>query len=134
MLFYLGTGEWKIIVYKEQGGIMMFNFGRNSGPTINVTPEEARKLIYDNRDILILDVRTPEEFRNGHIPKAINIPLAVLPVRIQELANFLNKPVLVHCQSGGRSISAVQVLERYGFKQLYHMNRGFGAWTYEKVR
>jgi rhodanese-related sulfurtransferase len=109
----------------------MLGFFRNNSNATNVTIDEAHELLINNKDILILDVRTASEFRDGHIPNAINIPHSVLPARIHELKKYKDKMILVHCQSGGRSASAVNVLVQNGFTQVYHMNRGFGAWKYE---
>ena len=51
---------------------------------------------------LLVDVRTPEEYAEGHIPGSVNIPLAALPARMDELGE-LDRPLFVHCLSGGRS-------------------------------
>lgn len=112
----------------------MFSFYRSNSNAINVSIDEAHELIINNKDILILDVRTPAEFMSGHIPNAINIPYNILPVRINEIEKYKNRIILVHCQSGGRSSSAVAILEQNGFTKIYHMNRGFGAWKYEVTR
>jgi rhodanese-related sulfurtransferase len=112
----------------------MFGFSRNNSSAvkpIDVTIDEAHNLIANNRDILILDVRTPAEFSGGHIPNAINIPHRVLPVRMHEINKYKEKLILVHCQAGGRSIGAANLLVQNGFTQIYHMHKGFGAWKYE---
>lgn len=108
----------------------MFNLFRRS-TTQNVSISEAYELINKNNDILILDVRAPSEYKSGHIPNAINIPHNVLNARINELEKYKDKNILVHCQSGGRSSVAVQILERQGFTKIYHMESGFGLWKYE---
>ena len=108
----------------------MFNLFRKS-MTQNVSIGEAHELINKGNQILILDVRTPTEYNSGHIPNAINIPHNTLNVRINELEKYKDKNILVHCQSGGRSSVAVQILERQGFNKIYHMKSGFGAWKYE---
>lgn len=112
----------------------MFGLFRGSSNETKVSVEEAYELIQSNKDILILDVRTPAEFKAGHIKNAKNIPYDVLPVRINEIDRYKEKIVLVHCQSGGRSSSAVNTLEKNGFVKIYHMNRGLGAWKYEIVK
>lgn len=61
----------------------------------------------------ILDVRTPEEFKGGAYPNAVNIPLAALQARLNELPR--DKPIVVYCHSGGRSGQAERFLKQSGF-------------------
>jgi rhodanese-related sulfurtransferase len=96
----------------------------------NVSADEAYKLISENKDLVVLDVRAKEEFEAGHIAKAKNIPVQQLPVRINELEKYKDKPILVHCASGGRSPSAVKALVENDFSQVYHLNRGLMSWRY----
>ena len=73
----------------------------------NLTSEEANKLINENKEVLILDVRTKGEYSNGHIPGATLIPSSEIASRVGELEKYVNKPILVYCASGGRSPGAV---------------------------
>lgn len=75
---------------------------------------EDLKTIYA-RGAVIVDVRTPEEFRQGHIKGAVNIPLNLLPLQIPELKKK-NAPVITCCKSGGRSGMARATLAREGFE------------------
>jgi rhodanese-related sulfurtransferase len=94
----------------------------------NVSSEEAKQLI-DNKDVVVLDVRTPEEYQEGHIPNAILIPL-------QELENKLNEldkkdHYLVVCRSGNRSAQASEVLTSNSFANIYNMTGGMNNWAFE---
>jgi rhodanese-related sulfurtransferase len=93
---------------------------------INIT--DAKKLLANNDDILILDVRTDEEFEEGHIDGAILIPANKLPFRYEEILDYEDKPVLVYCQTGGRSPMATNFLEENGFSDIYHLYEGFARW------
>ncbi len=64
----------------------------------------------------IVDVRTPEEFRDGGYPGAVNIPLQVLGARMNELPK--DKPVVLYCASGGRSGMAARQLKQAGFADV----------------
>jgi len=77
---------------------------------------------------LLLDVRTPGEYANTHIPGAELIPLQELEARIDEIVDYKDQPVLVYCRSGNRSRSAAQILKNQGFKEIYNLNRGIGEW------
>ena len=76
---------------------------------------------------LLVDVRTPEEYAEGHIPGSVNIPLAALPARMDELGE-LDRPLFVHCLSGGRSGQAVMFLKREGFTNVKNIG-GINAYT-----
>lgn len=74
----------------------------------------------------ILDVRTPEEFKEGYIEGAILIPLAELESRLYEIPK--DKPIIVYCRSGRRSASAEDILVKNGFREVYNMKGGITAW------
>lgn len=96
----------------------------------NLSPEEAYNLINENKEVMILDVRTKEEFGSGHMPKARSFPIHEFPSRIDELEKFKDKPILVYCASGGRSPIAVKHLLKNDFVNIYHLNKGISAWKY----
>jgi rhodanese-related sulfurtransferase len=64
---------------------------------------------------LLLDVRTQAEFREAHLPHALNVPVHELPGRLGELAPS-TRPIVVYCRSGGRSAQASDVLRQAGFQ------------------
>jgi len=76
-------------------------------------------------DAFVLDVREAREYRPGHVPGALNIPLSILPVRMHELPR--NEQVLVICQAGGRSAQATLLLRAVGV-DAYNVSGGTGAW------
>jgi len=77
-----------------------------------VSPEEAHRQV--ERGALLLDVRTPEEFAQGHLPGARNVPVQVLESRLAEVGDAAS-PVVVYCRSGARSARAKSILVRHGF-------------------
>lgn len=80
-------------------------------PKNGIKGPEARRLA--GRGAIVLDVRTPEEFATGHIAGALNIPIDDLRERLTELTSK-DRPVIVYCQSGSRSIRAAKTLEKAG--------------------
>lgn len=81
---------------------------------------------------LILDVREPAEYAAGHLPGAINIPRGVLEFKIDATPEFQGKqqePVIVYCQTGGRSALATHALNQLGYTQAVSMAGGFKAWS-----
>jgi len=93
----------------------------------NINFEQAKQII-DNEKILLLDVRTDDEFVTGHIPNAINIPVDELEERIDELKDKYEK-ILVYCKSGRRSVVACEILESYDYANIYNMG-GVVDWPY----
>ena len=80
---------------------------------MNITDTHHRKLV--EQGALLLDVRTPAEFAEGHVTRATNIPVQELPARLQEVGSR-SRPVVVYCRSGGRSAQASAMLSAAGFQ------------------
>lgn len=75
----------------------------------------------------IVDVRSAREWKEGHIPGALHIPLGKLAEQSEQLQNA-DRPILVHCQSGVRSAIACSLLRRLGFDRIMDLAGGFAAW------
>ena len=78
--------------------------------------------------LLVLDVRSPDEFAAGHVPGARNIAHDALGERIGELADARDRDIVVYCRSGRRSQLALQTLRDAGFTRLQHLEGDFLAW------
>lgn len=76
----------------------------------------------------VIDVRTPEEYRAGHIPGAINIPLQQFQQRFAELSVYRDKEVVMYCESGMRASRGGSWLESQGFQELRFLDGHMGAW------
>ncbi len=103
--------------------------GPGSNPGIqSVEPDEAERLVRDDA-VRILDVRTPEEYRElGHIPGAILLPVDLIPSAPATLPRD-GKPLLVYCEHGLRSVSAVRFLAQAGYENLLNLAGGLSRWT-----
>lgn len=102
-----------------------------AGDIKDVEPLELHKLMQTctNGDCpKVVDVREPWEYRQGHVPGAVLIPLGQLSARVNELDP--ERPVAVICASGNRSQSAAALLGQKGFKTVYNVSGGTGAWMY----
>ncbi|WP_040948973.1 rhodanese-like domain-containing protein [Gorillibacterium massiliense] len=91
-----------------------------------------RKKMDESRDKQLLDVREPHEFKHGHIPGAINIPLSQLVGRVSEIPQ--NKQTFLYCQSGMRSKQAARKLLKSGFPEVTHLVGGISAWSGKKTK
>lgn len=98
-------------------------FGRSS--VAEVTPQDAKAR--QQAGAVLVDVREVNEWRAGHIPGALHIPLGSLTQRVQELDP--TKETIVVCQSGNRSISGTLILQKHNFTQVSSMAGGMSSWT-----
>ena len=93
-----------------------------------ISPQEAAALIENRPDLLILDVRTPQELRNGFIERSILTPFWSLVRGTVNLPK--DRPLLLVCAVGGRSYAAGQMLIRSGYREVYNLRGGIVAWTH----
>ena len=84
-----------------------------------VSEETARKHLAQGA--LVIDVRSPEEFREGHVPDAINLPLGELRESLPRRVKDKSQVLLLHCLSGGRSGLARQQLRRLGYANAFNL-------------
>jgi rhodanese-related sulfurtransferase/thioredoxin-related protein len=94
----------------------------------NLDVDQFARVIEDKQNI-ILDVRTPTEFSNGHIAGALNLDVNAADFQEKVASLDKNKIYLVHCASGVRSVKACQKLARLDFPNLYNLIGGFKAWA-----
>jgi rhodanese-related sulfurtransferase len=95
---------------------------------INVGIDEAEKLLKTEQDIIVLDVRTPEETQHGVINNAM--VLDFYDPQFQSEIEQLDKTntYLVYCAAGGRSADASKIMAEKGFKKVYNLSGGYRAW------
>ena len=85
-----------------------------------------RQAKHDN-SLFLLDVRTPQEFAEGHVPDAVNVPHDQLASRLAEVPK--DKDVVIYCRSGRRSALAADVLAANGYSRLSHLEGDMNAWV-----
>jgi rhodanese-related sulfurtransferase len=90
------------------------------------------RLAWGDRSLVLLDVRTPAEFAEGHLPGAVNIPHTEIAARIAELEKSKGQDIVVYCRSGNRSEQALGVLHKAGFERLFHLKGDYLGWSGEK--
>jgi len=100
-------------------------------PVTNVTIGKAQTLIKDRAgkpDFVILDVRTPAEFAEGHIAGAVNLDVQSKDFEKKLRALDRKRSYLVYCRTGNRSRTATIAMEALGFRSIFHMNEGIVKW------
>jgi rhodanese-related sulfurtransferase len=114
-------------------GTACFVSSANAGDTVQVSQTELlERLEQKDPDLVVLDVRTADEFAAGHVPGARNVSHDLLASRLDELSAVRDKQVVLYCRSGRRTLLAEDVLRKAGFKRLGHLEGDFLAWEAEK--
>ncbi len=122
---FLIENIWMIAVALISGGALLFPVLQRRGAKL--TQLQATQVMNQGKTV-VLDVRDAEEFAAGHLPNAKNIPLADLSSRLKELEKSKNSTIITVCERGVRSASAVGVLKKAGFEQVFSLEGGVSAW------
>ncbi len=96
---------------------------------INIDLTKAKDLVANKKEVILLDVRTPEEIAGGKIANAVE--LDIKDPAFNEKLNQLDKTkqYMVYCYAGGRSATAMKMMKELGFKQVYNFDGGYKAWS-----
>lgn len=92
-----------------------------------LTPAEVHVLLQQDAQVVLLDVREPEEVMRVHLPGAVHIPMAEVPSRLQELDPEAH--IVVYCHHGIRSAQVAAFLMQHGFVQVSNLKGGIDAWA-----
>jgi phage shock protein E len=93
-----------------------------------ISPQKAKDLIDADKGLLVLDVRTKQEFDSGHLLGALNVDYYAKDFRDRLAPLDRSKPYLVYCRSGQRSADAVKIMAGLGFKSVYDIQGGIDSW------
>ncbi|MBC8125162.1 MAG: rhodanese-like domain-containing protein [Candidatus Kapabacteria bacterium] len=102
-----------------------------SGTSRNITTASAQRMS-KGKNIVILDVRTPEEYAKGHLVDALLMNFYDKTFANQLKALPRQKTVIIYCKSGRRSTETLAMMKKLGFQKAYNMIGGFDAWSKEK--
>jgi rhodanese-related sulfurtransferase len=128
MTEFISQNIMLVLLFITSGAMLLW-------PTLSALTGGAREIgtlettrLMNSGNALVLDIRATGEFSGGRIPKSKNIPLAEITKRIEEIAKFKDKPVIVTCATNTRAGAAMRVLKQQGFVDVYQLQGGFGAW------
>jgi rhodanese-related sulfurtransferase len=102
------------------------NQGMMSGSS-SVNPTQAVQLLNQNKAV-VLDIRSSQQFEQGHILGAINLSVTELNQSSGRLEKYKQRPLIVTCDTGGKSPAAATALRKRGFTQVYILSGGLQAW------
>lgn len=101
----------------------MFLFNRPSYPKLTIAEYREN---HENETHVLIDVRTKQEFKGGHLPNAINIPMDEINARVDEIPK--DKTVVLVCASGNRSGMVAGALTKAGYTNIYNLEGGTMTW------
>ena len=108
---------------------------RRGGAGANQVSAVHLPQLINQENAVVVDVCQPEEFRKGHIPAAINIPVEQIKEQLGQLEKFRKKdrPIVLSCRSGQRASRAAAVLRKNEFERVYTLSGGLAAWEKENL-
>jgi len=93
----------------------------------NYNAAEVKQMMKENKNVVLLDVRTDGERKAGSIKPSIHIPLHEISTKADQLKKYESKEIICYCQTGSRSISAVSKLQKLGFNAA-NLSGGYIRW------
>ena len=113
--------------------LALFIYSASSAAQEFLSPGLTPQQVFDKLDdegFFVVDIRKPAEFRAGHIPGAVNIPLSKLDRRVDQLKQKQKQKqeILIYCINGKRTRKAEPMLMEQGIENLYHLDGAFFAW------
>ena len=91
--------------------------------------QQAKQLMAEHSAVLLLDCRNPDEYEFVHINGACFIPMDEIQQRVREIDEYRNRPIIVYCHLGGRSLNVASWLRQQGFLQAQSMTGGIDTWA-----
>ena len=98
-----------------------------------ITPQDAKTRLDSDKSIVLVDVRTQEEYDQSHIAGALLLPVDMISTKAVHVLLDKNATYFVYCRSGNRSATAARTLADLGFTEIYDLG-GIQDWPYETVR
>ncbi len=107
------------------GAVLSSSSAATAAEKNRVTADELKAMLAKKERVILIDVRTPAEHNEAHIPGSVLMPLDTL----ESVANLPNGgPIVLYCRSGKRSQTALDILSRKGFKDIRDLEGGISAW------
>lgn len=96
---------------------------------VDVSVDKAAELLASDEKVTVLDVRTAEEYAEGHLEGAVNADFTGDDFEARVAKLDPTKPYLVHCAAGGRSGKSMKIFKKLKFTKIYHLEDGYNGWT-----
>ena len=98
-----------------------------------ISNQELQDILQNMEDVQLIDVRTPDEYGQGHLENAQLIDFLQSDFKEKVSKLDRDKPIVVYCAVGGRSAQSAKILESLGFKEIYDLKKGIRGWLAENL-
>ena len=113
--------------------LSLFTFAVFAGETLQISQQDLLNNLEKPNNIVILDVRSENEYNHGHLTGAINISHDDVADNLAELAQYKDNTLVVYCRSGRRAGLAEDILAKDGFENILHLTGDMNAWVAAKL-
>ncbi|MFT5701887.1 MAG: rhodanese-related sulfurtransferase [Desulforhopalus sp.] len=127
VFFFIGNVSAEQPKWMESPTGKLVQDARNTTKQIPI--EELKKVLDEDEDIVLLDVRTPREYEAVHIPGAVNISRGLLEFSIWSVVPDKEEKIYVYCKSGARAALATKQLNDFGYKNAVSVTTGMADWV-----
>jgi rhodanese-related sulfurtransferase len=125
---FIGANLIWVCLWLALAALLLWNsFGHIIQGIVQIEPMEATRLV-NHQHAVIIDIRSPTDFANGHILDAVNIGDADIRDKKQDLEKYRKKPLIVCCQTGTTSQAVVRLLKADGFPAVFMLRGGLTIW------
>ena len=121
------TENWMLIVIAVVSGAMLMVPGIGGSGAAGIQPMKAVQMM-NHEKAVVIDVCEPNEFAQGHVVGARNVPLGLLDKQLETTVKNKQLPLILVCASGMRSKRAVATAKKLGYENAYSLAGGMGAW------
>lgn len=127
---FIGNHLFLVTAFMAVAGLLIWNLsGAGIKGLTQIGPLQAVGLM-NHENALVVDVRESNEYNQGHVIDSLHIPLGSLENHLNILEKHKDRPLIMSCQSGHRSLQACRTLYKKGFEKLYNMQGGVSAWQH----
>lgn len=129
------TSIWVAALLVLLIGALVYTASADQGAVQAISPRQFKSLLDRHQgdpDFVLLDVRTPNEFKNGYIQGALLLDYHSRDFVDRLKALDRDKTYLIYCRSGNRSGKSLAIFEKLGFQHAYHLDTGLIGWSREK--
>lgn len=109
--------------------MVIYTFAKAATSKVKVVTNPQATSLINNEDAVLLDIRSPDEFKQGHIVNSVNIlPADIKKQTLGKVEQFKDKPVIVVCATGISAAASAELLTKQGFNRVYTLKEGITAW------
>jgi len=126
---FLANNWMLVLIMFLSGAMLLFPLIQRRSSGMKEIGNTRLTYLLNREDASVLDIREAREMSGGKIVGATHIPLSQLKDRVGEIKAAKDKPLIVYCARGQRSLMAGGILKSAGFTELYNLNGGFKAWA-----